>query len=69
MKKSFTVVARTKSEWASNSLPSTVPPQSYPTWPGAKTNYLALISGGTVSYLEIYGPSGLLAKRFNPAGA
>lgn len=69
MKKAFTVVARTKAEWNGNSLPSTVAPQSYPTWSAAKTNYLALIGSGTTSYLEIYGPSGLLAKRVNPAGA
>lgn len=69
MKKLYTVVARTKSEWGSGGTPVVAAPTSFTTLQAAKSAARGLINAGTVSYVEIYGPSGFLSKMTNPAGA
>jgi hypothetical protein len=69
MKKLYTVVARTKAEHGSGSAPSVVAPTAYPTFPAAKAALRASLNAATVTYGQIYGPSGLIYSLTNPAGA
>lgn len=69
MKKLYTVIARTKAEWASGSPPLTAAATGFTTLQAAKTAAGSLLTAGTVSYAQIYGPEGVVAKRTNPAGA
>jgi hypothetical protein len=69
MKKLYTVIARTKAEYGGGGPPAISAPASYTTLQAAKTGARSLINAATVSYVEIYGPSGFLSKMINPAGA
>ena len=70
MKKLYTVIARTKSEWASGGPPVVAAVTSFSGLQAAKAATRSLINAATVSYAEIYGPEGgVVFKARNPAGA
>jgi hypothetical protein len=68
MKKLYSLTSRTKAEHNSNSAPATVATTSYPTFGAAHAAFKSAVALGTASYFELYGPSGLVFKRTNPAG-
>jgi hypothetical protein len=69
MKQLFTVTFRTKAEYDSGVAPAAVPPKAFPTLIAAKASAETILSAGTVSHAEIYGPVGLMARFSNPEGA
>lgn len=69
MKTTYSVVFKTKSEAANNVQPVTVPPQAFSSANQAKIALYNVIHAGTATYGEMYGPNGLIRRRYNPAGA
>jgi hypothetical protein len=69
MKKQFSVICRTKAEYAANGAGVSVPPQNFPSLGAAKSFMRTELGGGTVSFAEIYGLSGLVFRGRNPGGA
>jgi len=68
MKRQFTAVCRTKAEQNANGAALTVPPQNFSTLAAAKTFMHGKVVAGTITYGEIYGPSGCAARLTNPGG-
>lgn len=69
MKKLYCVSSRTKAEYAAGTPGATIVPAHFSSAPAAKTQAKANLAGATVSYVDIYGPSGIVFKGRNPAGA
>jgi hypothetical protein len=69
MKAIYTVIWKTKAEARNNVQPATVPPQSFPSAYKAQQQFVGPVDAGTVSYAELYGPNGLIRRKYNPAGA
>jgi hypothetical protein len=67
MKKVWTAICRTKSEYNSNSPAVATPPQSFSTLAAAKA-FMRSKVGTAASFGQVLGPSGVESKLNNPAG-
>ena len=69
MKKTFTVVTRTRTEYLSNAPAATIAPTNHSTLASAKSKMKTNLATATVSFGEIYDITGVCARGRNPAGA
>lgn len=69
MKATYTVIFKTKAEAAGNVQPVTIPHLAHSSAAAAKASlYNTVMVSGLAAYGEMYGPNGLIRRRYNPAG-